>query len=252
MSGRWRAVAGLIAASAALWGASGGDDLEARLAALEPSNPMAYFELAEEVADAARDEESLALAQRLFALAGALDAPRLGRSACLALADLETHPRVKERLVALAWLLDTRPGGFTGVRNGTDEADPAAALAVAEAIGNYRQGDGVRALAALRRPGAEEVLESCGHLFPGGAPRFTEDCRLYRGGRRPMLTDQDIVGLLRIERALLGGAERSWAGDLLLDRGRPLIEVDPDRLQETLGADPASACYRAGRWGRCD
>ena len=62
--------------------------LRQRLRDLKPSNPMAYLELAEEVADAAGGGGNLDLARHLFALAAALDPPRLGRSGCLALADL--------------------------------------------------------------------------------------------------------------------------------------------------------------------
>ncbi len=81
-----------------------------RLEALNPADALAYFELAEEVADAAGDQLPHDLANRLYALAGVLDQPRLGRSACLALADLQDHPQAKRRLLALASLLDQRGG----------------------------------------------------------------------------------------------------------------------------------------------
>src|SRR5262245_1831352 len=77
----------------------------ARLEALKPAEPLAYFELAEEVADVAADAQQRELARHLFALAGMLDTKRLGRSACLAIADLEENAVVKRRLLALASLL---------------------------------------------------------------------------------------------------------------------------------------------------
>ena len=33
----------------------------------------------------------------------------------------------------------------------------------------------------------------------------------------------------------LAGAERSWAGELPLTGGRPLVEADPDRLDAAFG-----------------
>ena len=224
-------------------------EIEARLAVLDPGEPLAYLELAEEVADAAEDEESLDLARHLFALAGLLDPPRLGRSSCLALADIEPKVPARRRLLALAALLDERAGvmSWPGVdRSG--RIDPSAALAVAEALSRYRRGQGGRALNALGRPGAMELLEEYGHVLRGGARRFVEDCRIYRGPRKPMLSADDLTRMLRLERALLAGPDRSWADELMLTRGRPLIEVDPDRLQETFGVDPSRPYYRDGRW----
>lgn len=221
-----------------------------RLEALEPAHPMAYFELAEEIADAASTRPQRDLARRLYGLAGALDPQRLGRSACLALADLETGEHAKRRLLALAAMLDS--AGFGAALTQAVEPDRAAALAVAEACGHYRLGEGTKAGAALRTPGAMELLETYGDFFRGGARRFVEDCKLYRGSRRPMLDDQELTRMLRFEAALLAGANRSWSGELLLTSGRPLIEVDPDRLDETLEADVSRACFRDGQWVACE
>ncbi len=126
-----------------------------RLETLNPDDPMAYFELAEEIADASDDTQHRGRARHLFALAGVLDPPRLGRSACLALADLEPDEHAKRRLLALAALLDERAGGLgRGPSGETTRYDRAAAVAVTEAIGLYRKGNGAKALASLRAPGA--------------------------------------------------------------------------------------------------
>ncbi|MHC5002160.1 MAG: hypothetical protein ACYTJ0_03475 [Planctomycetota bacterium] len=222
-----------------------------RLEALRPGRPMEYFELAEEIADAAVEEVDRRLARELFGLAGVLDPARLGPSACLALADLETREHAKRRLRALAMLLSQRTGlawpGDEGA--GAAAGSTAAVMAVVESFSLYRRGLGSRALAALRRPGAMELLRSIGHLLPGGVDRFTEDCRVYRGGHGvPQLTADDHTMLLRIEDALLGGGERRWSGQLLLSGGQPLVEVDPDRLASMLGVDPARPFFRRGRW----
>ncbi len=233
--------------------ASAAPPWSARLETLQPTEPMDYFELAEELADIADSCDQRNLARHLFALAGVLDRDRLGRSACLALADLESSRHAKRRLMALAALLDAGAGGRGLEQLGAAvEYDRGAALAVAEAFGHYRRGDGSRAEAALRTGGALELLEAYGHVFRGGAKRFVEDCKLYRSARKPLLTDQDLVRMLRFEAALLAGANRSWSGELLLTDGRPLIEVDPDRLDETLGVDGSRACFRDGEWVVCE
>src|SRR5690606_40590935 len=59
----------LVAQQATRW--------EAQLEALQPQEPMRYFELAEEIADAATTPAERQLAQHLCALAGLLDRDRL-------------------------------------------------------------------------------------------------------------------------------------------------------------------------------
>lgn len=220
-----------------------------RLEALNPADALAYFELAEEVADAAGDQPPHDLAKRLYALAGVLDQPRLGRSACLALALLEDHPQAKRRLLALAGLLDQRGGvGSAHQTNPAGDLDPVAVMAVAEALSHYRKGQGARALAALARPGAMELLEAHGHVLRGGVRGFLEDCRSYRPPRKPALLPNDLMTMLRFEAALLAGPHRSWSSDLLLTNGQPLIEADPDRVADMLGVDASKPYFRHGRW----
>jgi hypothetical protein len=246
---------GLLAAilGAALLAAAAAPGLEERLSALRPQRPMSYFELAEEIADAPQDQAQRDLARRLFGLAGALDPRRLGRSACLALYDLEPDENAKRRLLILAALLDERVAGGGREPDRPVWADRAAALAVSEAIGHYRRGEGSKAINRINAPGAADLLESCGGMvFRGGPERFIEDCKTYRGARRPGVPASDLLTMLRFEAALLAGEKRSWSQDLLLGGGRPLLEVDPDRLADSLGADPALACWRAGRWQRCE
>jgi hypothetical protein len=91
-----------------------------------------------------------------------------------------------------------------------------------------------------------------GVIFPGGATRFIEDCRIHRGSSKPTLSPRENLELLRFEAAILAGDSRSWSADLLLTEGRPLIEVDPDRLDEALGANGSMPCFRDGRWVACD
>ncbi len=228
----------------------------ARLAALRPENPQAYFDLAEDISDASVEKASRDLAKQLFALAGALDPVRLGRSACLALATLEpnTNVRGKRRLRALASLLGP---GMSPISPSADQSSSpvdsgvsstSAAIALGEAFGHYRHGQGPKAAEALRKSGAEDLLNQSDRLIPGGAARFQEDLKFYRGQTRPTLSPENLTRMLRLEIALLSGAERSWSADMLITASAPLIEVDPDRLAETLGVDVTRPYYRNGRW----
>ncbi len=107
-------------------------------------------------------------------------------------------------------------------------------------------------MAVLDKPGATALLESAGGVLRGGARRFMEDCKLYRGQRRPMIAADDLHRMLQLEAAVLAGADRAWSGELLLGRGIPLVEVDPDNLQQTLGADASRPYYRRGQWVALD
>lgn len=224
-----------------------------RLEELDPGEPMNYFLLGEEVADAGRSSSERELARTLFGLAGALDPPRLGRSAALALADLAETDVERRRLLALATLLSDdllQPPlthrGSDGVT--IDEAGIDAILAVTEAFSHYRRGQGAMALTALRERNADALLDACGKAIPGGAARFREDCRNYRGALRPSLTDGEIVRLLRLEQALLAGGERPMSAELLVAENDPLVEVDPTDLADSFGVDPNRSIYLNGQW----
>lgn len=225
-----------------------------RLESLRPDKPIEYFELAEEIADQAVEPSHRELAKQLFGLAGALEPHRLGRSACLALADLEADDLAKRRYLALAWLLGPQNGyldPFASLhpsRFGGEQPSTEAIIGLCEAISHYRKGSGSQAQAALRKPGAVELLKQHGAHIPGGADRFLEDLKLYRGATRPALSATDVSRLVRLEAALLAGPQRSWSQEILLNDARPLIEVDPHQLAESLGVDPSAATYRNGRW----
>lgn len=227
---------------------------QSRLELLSPSNPVAYFELAEEIADAASNDEQREFSRHLFALTAVLDTPNLGHSAVLALASIQPDEMEKRRLMGLAcllespmaasWLQDDDPYSLSI----TTEVTPAAAQALSEAMGYYRRGQGSKALESLRHNGADELLTQVDHALSGSANRIREDCQHYRGQSRPSLSIEHILTMLRVELALLATSERPWSGDLLLTGGQPLIEIDADRLVESLQADPTRPFFRSGRW----
>ncbi len=224
-----------------------------RLEALGGANAMAYFRLAEDISDAAETDARRDLARHLFALSGAIDPHTLGRSACLALADLETDRKDRLRLLALATLLDQRGGvAWIGTNRTSANYGGAAALAVATAFSEYRAGRGQRALKSLEEPGAMTLLEAHDDSLPGGVRRFLEDCKLYRNERPPVMADPRLLRMLRLEQALLAGRDRAWSSDLMVFGGQTLIEVDPEHLDEALQVDSSLRYFRNGRWVALD
>lgn len=236
-------------ASASTIAPPAGVDWNVRLEQLRPQEPERYLELAEEVEDAADSQSDRDLAKRLYALAGALEPERLGRSACLALAQMEEDEQLKRRLKALAALLPGVTGGVVMESSAiVTDWTPAAAAAAGEAMSYYRRGDGMRALAALKEPGSDALLQQFGRMLPGGYARFIEDCKAYRGQQAPTLSSADVIRMLRFEASILSGRERSWANEALLTGAPALIEVDPMQLQESLGVDASRPLHRNGRW----
>lgn len=155
-----------------------------RLASLDPSVPLAYFELAEELAAEERTPEGRLLARRLYVLAllgpthiepasttvGRPTAPGwLGSSACLGLAALAETEQDRRWLAALAGTL--APGDLIqAVQRQTEAAkrNPAA-LELASAIGMVRSGDGRRAAKLLDKPAVAALLSRYeGLMSPGG------------------------------------------------------------------------------------
>lgn len=229
-------------------------DWTQRLEALDPGDPIGYFLLAEEMADSAGGSGDVELARQLFALSAVLAPDRLGRSACIALADLADEQRVRRRYIALASLLT--PGGGVGAGAWGDrvapsrppwvDPDAAAVLALCDALSFHRRGHGTRATSRLTRGDAVALLQSLSHALPsdtvsalmGGSQ--TPRARLYQ----PTQT----VRMLYVEAALLAGTQRTWSSDLVLTQRNSLIEVDPDRLEEALDVDASRPRYRNGRW----
>lgn len=226
---------------------------ESQLEALDPADPLSYFLLAEEIADAAQTPRQLQLAQHLFALAAVLAPDQLSSSACIAIAHLtEQHPQNKRRFMALASLLN-RAHPFRLLNHPVDDhaawvqPDDAAVLALCESMSFYRRGLITRATQRLERAGAINLLQSISHAL---SPRITEDLLASRPTirSRPEPSPRDIVLMLQVEAALLAGTQRTFSADLALSGSTPLIDVDPTHLAEALSVDPTRTRFRNGHW----
>lgn len=218
-----------------------------RLEGLKPERPDEYLVLAEELADGASHPEQRRLAEHLAGLAGALDRDRLGRSACLLAATLATDPVRRRTLEAMAALLDRR-SGVASPDTVHGSFSISAVEAFTEAMSAYRRGKGQRARSLVERDGVMDLLDRFGHLLPGGKNRFLEDSRAYRGQSRPAIRPDDLQTMLNLEAGLLAGSSRSWMSDLLITAERPLVELDPSRLDSVLEVDTERPLWRDGHW----
>ncbi|RLS64482.1 MAG: hypothetical protein DWH96_03575 [Planctomycetota bacterium] len=216
---------------------------DARLEALDPTRPLDYFLLGEEVADAATNEAERQLARELFGLAGALDRDRLARSAALGRASLASTPLEKRRMQAAAALL-----GGTQYVSGAGGIEPSKALALSRALSYYRIGRGQVALATIRAASAESLLDEYDAMIPGGREGFERECRTLRGGTRPVLDNAALRRMLLLEAALLMPQPRPLSIDIAITSGAPLVEIDVSDLGALFRVDPKIAWWREGRW----
>jgi len=258
-------------------------DLRARLEALEPSSPEAYFRLGEEVASEAQSPSEARLAKRLYVLAFELDrrrAGRLGPSIALALADLVRLDRDRRWLRALARSLDQRYAAPDWHSVDSERMPDAVGLRAAETLGLARAGYGREAAERLDDPEVAEIIERFDALLsplgvPGGMqlvrkhtrewpcpvcnneritrvgelePREHAPCPNCHGNPGPDLSHDELIAHLRFESRLLNGIQRSWSAQIAVDGGAPVRDPRPEELAETLGIDPARVAYRDGAW----
>ena len=216
---------------------------QTRLARLDPLRPLDSLELAEEVADAAKDEDERDLARRLFGLAGALDTERLGRSAMLAIAALAGDLSTRARAEAAAELV-----GGQGTARESLRVESVQLEALTRSFSHYRRGDGRRALAALRQNGADALLDVVGARLPGGAQGYRDECTAMRASSAVVIDPDMVRRQLELELALRRGELRSLSLDVALRGDEPLVEIDLADPQALWGVDPSRPWWRDGAW----
>lgn len=212
----------------------------------------------------------------------------LRASACYALASLATDERERRRLLALAEALRPpetyAPSGGSATTSPSSAAGrppsgaQEASFALATALGLYRSGDYGRAASIFERAdvralldrfsgqvgGAEALLRevrsrpTCRECrnqrvvrtedAGGGGPPPLRLCSTCGGNPGPPLEPARRLSILRVESALLSGAQQSWATQLLADQGARLIELNPEDVPELYGVDVSASVYRDGAW----
>lgn len=218
-----------------------------RLEALDPSRPIEYFELGEEVADAAMNANERSLARELFGIAGLLDRQGLGRSAALAIADLEDRQAARQRLRAAAELLADSGQVDPDASAGTGMSAEGR-LAFCRALACLRRGDSARTSRHLAKADAAIVLEELGYMLPGGVARLKRDFEVYTGGLRPDISKNELSGHLVAESIALKPGKSTWSVVLRASEGAPLLVIDLQRLDRLFGADPSRPYWVGGRW----
>jgi len=256
-----------------------------RLERLTPADPISYFRLGEEVADAAADPASMALARELLVLAFHLDLAAGGQAgvaapACLALAEAQRGGRDRAWLLALAKTLDPRRVAPEWLTRPVAPTADSAAYQVAMFLGLVRSGDGAQARQLLARPGVREGLYAYNRVLrelglPGGAEALEREagrwpcpecagarivrrpgpgggevrlCSNCRGDPGPRLAPGELEAHLRFESWALQGVQRSWAAQAAVDAGAPLLDPDPASVAPAFGVDPSRTLWRNGAW----
>jgi len=201
-------------------------------------------------------------------------------SACLALANLETSEDRKRWLRALAGRIDRRYAEQRwDAADAPDQADESAFL-LAEAVGLMLSGDGSLARDRLDDPRVHALLEQTRDILdrPGneassaailreaqiwpcpecgnarGVPDRSEGgqvrrlCSTCRGNPGPVISREAHIDYLGYQSLLLHGTQKSWAAELAVGLGRPILDPEPSEIAPTMGVDPTKVYYRAGNW----
>ncbi len=246
-------------------------DLAARLAALDPSNPRAYFELAEEVAYEIPSTGGQTLARTLFVLAMELDRRSgdelgLAHGACLALADMTPDPTERRWLIAIARSVAVDHDAPAWTLDEASTEDDQAPIRLADAMAEFRAGRRQRIKRFVDRDQIERMLVRDG-LDAGAADdvarTLERDVRSpppsMAGGERtvrdpiergkvrahpdnggnpgPALNAEEMLLQLRAEAVLLGADPSSWAARALIDGGEPLRSIEPEEVGERYRVD---------------
>ena len=219
-------------------------ELETRLEALDPTNPRAYFELAEDLAESNSDEERR-LARRLFGLAGRIDREKYAASSALGIAELATDPRTRNRLRAAATML---PGGSPLLIGSLrQKIDGQTAFQVSEAFGEFRTGRMVKLRRLFDDPVVRRLFETSDDVLPGGVDWLEEASK--NGRRGPELSQADQLALLRFELMLLESGRPTWSTLLAVEGDPPLLEIDAEGLDRLLlDEEKIQPLRRDGRW----
>jgi len=237
-----------------------------RLAALDPAEPMAYFELAEEIAAEFPDESGRRRAEQLFVLTLELSRreqgaeARIGPSVFRALAALSDDPFERRWLTLLSG---------TGTEAGAGSPETGAipgALDAAGAIGAFRAADAPEARRHLARAGVQGAIDATAGAVPRFAPMAPrlpdvpacptcrnrlilkpaigadvqlQICPTCRGNPGPALSPSEFLATLQAEDLLIDPTHRRWSAQLLLGGGAPITEAGARDLAGRFVVDPA-------------
>jgi hypothetical protein len=221
-----------------------------RLAALNPAEPAAYREYAEELLARRSDREARETALRLFSIAAWLRPHELGRPALLGMIALARSPEEERKFRAALYVIDPRTKLATIPQVGapSDDSHSAAAQELLRALRLLRTGKGPNARAAVEKPAVAKLLAGYSRLFTRA--EFQE------ASSRSTLTPRELRQTLLVElelESLLAPAkppaaeQAAWGWSRELARGGS--EAVPSFDLETLTEfSPRKCLYRDGQW----
>lgn len=256
-----------------------------RLEALSPADPEGYYLLGEEIAADATDPVLRRLSEQLFVLAFVLDREQPGRdtlaaSSCVALAGKAGGDQRRRWLLAVARKLDSRQGGAPWLQQSGVTTQDSAAYQVATLLGYIRAGQGAQARQMLSRPEIRTAIQTYDRMLtmagisatltglerqavswpcpecsnqrvvrkPGGVPNEYRVCPTCEGSPGPRLSEKELLNQLRLESWLLQGTTTTWAAQLWMDFGEPLLDPEPGDVPVAFGVDPRRVLWRHGEW----
>lgn len=215
-----------------------------RLAQLKPSQPAAYFEYAEELAEKRRDPEARDAARRLLAITASRGDAAIRHSSLLLLADLARTDFERRRVEALLYLNDPRHDTalLRSATAASPASDPAAHAELLSAIRLIRQGQAAAAKSLLDKKSVQEELARA------NLPIKLADLTSLAGERA--LKGGQLATVLRAELALQ--PQRTPSSQLARwSRSPSTFEpLPPLSLDTVTEFDPHECLYKDGKWQR--
>jgi len=260
----------------------------AELERLDPKNPIGYLELAEEILDDKNDHDERKLAIELCVIAHRLDIDDGGdnsaaASACALLAAIPGNEAHSKWLRVMSGMLADRATKIGESQTEPALVDHALRYRIATLLGQIRSGDGVAARASLSKSDVTDSLRSLESLFislgiiadpdelmrqasrwpcpdcdndrivrrtgSGSGPTW-KLCASCGGVPGPRMFRSELLSSLRVESMLLEGDQRSWAAQLSMDFGAPLVDPVPETVALVFRVDPKNSVFRQGRWSK--
>ena len=237
---------------------------EERLAALDPHQPRAYRDYAEELAEKRIDPEARDTSIRLYLIAAHLAPEELGRSALLGMTPLARNATERRRFRAMAFLLD--PEQNPDLLRPNDRSDDAASAVdsaatpqvtmLLRALEMLRRGRHQEANRLVRRAGVSELLEEHADILT--LEEFLEACG-ERAPRGPEPPARLLARIVQLELRLMGGdAEPAEVTRVSVpSSGSSWGQLSPEVFHEVVFEltlktltefDPRASIYRNGAW----
>lgn len=223
-----------------------------RLEALQPDQPQAYRDYADELAEKREDPEARRTAIRLYLLAAYLDPPGQGRSSLLSMAGLARSPNEERRFRAMVYLLDPahdrgvlKPPSFAAATT-TNLTDSQRTMLLT-AIRALRSGDRREALNYSRRPLFQEAMKRYASVLT------PEEFGVAAADRDKALSGPLLGKLITLELLLLNlplrdqpaMADVPWTSIVATRQDTP---VTPLSLETITEFDPAESVFKDNRW----